>query len=136
MRIDIVQNEQSRPISLVLGQQVVGQGVQGLLESDVAQGAAPDAEHDQVVGPGPALLASCANAFQNFLGLTRERLLALCEDDTVLGVQLLWNMTTTMSQRVRFVLWQLERETIKRRQQEQASDQPAEDRAAEQQPSP
>lgn len=43
------------------------------------------------------------------LGLTRERLLALCEDDPELGTQLLWNLTMAMSQRVRFVLWQLQR---------------------------
>jgi CRP-like cAMP-binding protein len=51
------------------------------------------------------------------LGLTRERLLALCEDDPVLGTQLLWNLTTAMSQRVRFVLWQLDRSLQKQSSQ-------------------
>jgi CRP-like cAMP-binding protein len=55
------------------------------------------------------------------LSLTRERLLALCEDDPLLGVQLLWNLTTAMSQRVRFVLWQLER-TLHRHGAEQSND--------------
>jgi pimeloyl-ACP methyl ester carboxylesterase/CRP-like cAMP-binding protein len=43
------------------------------------------------------------------LALERQRLLALCEDDAVLGTRLLWNIATAMSQRVRFILWQLER---------------------------
>jgi pimeloyl-ACP methyl ester carboxylesterase/CRP-like cAMP-binding protein len=43
------------------------------------------------------------------LTLERQRLLALCEDDAVLGTRLLWNIATAMSQRVRFILWQLER---------------------------
>jgi pimeloyl-ACP methyl ester carboxylesterase/CRP-like cAMP-binding protein len=43
------------------------------------------------------------------LALERKRLLALCEDDAVLGTRLLWNIATAMSQRVRFILWQLER---------------------------
>ena len=43
------------------------------------------------------------------LALDRERLLALCEDDAELGSQLLWNIATVMSQRVRFILWQLQR---------------------------
>jgi pimeloyl-ACP methyl ester carboxylesterase/CRP-like cAMP-binding protein len=67
---------------------------------------------DLVAGPDGATV----------LGLTRERLLALCEDDTVLGVQLLWNMTVTMSQRVRFVQWQLQREWHKKAEEEQAPD--------------
>lgn len=43
------------------------------------------------------------------LALDRDRLLALCEDDAVLGTRLLWNIATAMSHRVRFILWQLER---------------------------
>lgn len=43
------------------------------------------------------------------LALERERLLALVEDDPELGNQLLWNIATVMSQRVRFILWQLRR---------------------------
>lgn len=43
------------------------------------------------------------------LVLTRERLLALCEDDTALGYRFLWNISQAMSRRVRFVLWQLNR---------------------------
>jgi pimeloyl-ACP methyl ester carboxylesterase/CRP-like cAMP-binding protein len=43
------------------------------------------------------------------LVLTRNRLLALCEDDTALGYRFLWNISQAMSRRVRFVLWQLNR---------------------------
>jgi len=43
------------------------------------------------------------------LALSRERLLAISEDDAELGTQLLWNIATSMSQRVRFILWQLQR---------------------------
>ena len=43
------------------------------------------------------------------LALSRERLLALAEDDAELGAKLMWNLATSMSQRVRFILWQLER---------------------------
>ncbi len=43
------------------------------------------------------------------LALARERLLALCQDDAELGAALLWNIATSMSQRVRFILWQLQR---------------------------
>jgi CRP-like cAMP-binding protein len=43
------------------------------------------------------------------LALDRDRLLALCEDDAELGSQLLWNIASVMSQRVRFILWQLQR---------------------------
>lgn len=43
------------------------------------------------------------------LTLNRERLLTLCEDDAVLGTQLLWNIATVMSRRQRFILWQLNR---------------------------
>ncbi len=43
------------------------------------------------------------------LTINREKLLALAEDDAVLGARLMWNMSTAMSKRVRFVLWQLNR---------------------------
>ncbi len=43
------------------------------------------------------------------LALSRERLLTLCEDDAVLGTRLLWNISTVVSRRVRFILWQLNR---------------------------
>lgn len=43
------------------------------------------------------------------LALDRERLLALVEDDPELGSQLLWNIAIAMSQRVRFIIWQLNR---------------------------
>jgi pimeloyl-ACP methyl ester carboxylesterase/CRP-like cAMP-binding protein len=43
------------------------------------------------------------------LTLDRERLLALCEDDAILGTRLLWNIASALSQRVRFVLWQMQR---------------------------
>jgi pimeloyl-ACP methyl ester carboxylesterase/CRP-like cAMP-binding protein len=54
---------------------------------------------DLLAGPDGAMI----------LALERERLLALCEDDAVLGTQLLWNIAKAMSQRVRFILWQLQR---------------------------
>ena len=41
--------------------------------------------------------------------INREKLLALGEDDAVLGTRLMWNMSTAMAKRVRFVLWQLNR---------------------------
>jgi pimeloyl-ACP methyl ester carboxylesterase/CRP-like cAMP-binding protein len=44
------------------------------------------------------------------LVLSRQRLLALVEDDSELGARFLWNMSTAMSTRVRFVLWQLNQE--------------------------
>ena len=62
---------------------------------------------DLVAGPEGAIL----------LGLTRERLWALCEDDPPLGNQLLWNLTMAVSQRVRFVLWQLQRALHRQREQ-------------------
>lgn len=43
------------------------------------------------------------------LALDRDRLLALLEDDSELGTLLLWNIATSMSHRVRFILWQLQR---------------------------
>ena len=43
------------------------------------------------------------------LALSRERLLALMEDDPELSSQLLWNLANVMTQRVRFILWQLQR---------------------------
>jgi pimeloyl-ACP methyl ester carboxylesterase/CRP-like cAMP-binding protein len=43
------------------------------------------------------------------LALSRDRLLALCEDDAVLATRLLWNVAVSMSQRVRFILWQMQR---------------------------
>jgi len=49
------------------------------------------------------------------LALERDRLLALCEDDATLGTRLLWNVAVTMSQRVRFVLWQLQRASQRQR---------------------
>ena len=51
------------------------------------------------------------------LALERGRLLALCEDDAVLGTRLLWNVATAMSQRVRFILWQLQRASQRQRVQ-------------------
>jgi len=43
------------------------------------------------------------------LTLKRDDLLALCEDDAVLGTRLLWNIATAVAQRGRFFLWQLQR---------------------------
>jgi pimeloyl-ACP methyl ester carboxylesterase/CRP-like cAMP-binding protein len=54
---------------------------------------------DMIAGPGGV----------NILALERERLLALCEDDAILGTRLLFNISKTLAQRVRFVLWQLHR---------------------------
>jgi pimeloyl-ACP methyl ester carboxylesterase/CRP-like cAMP-binding protein len=53
------------------------------------------------------------------LALKRENLLALCEDDAVLGTRLVWNIATAVAQRARFILWQLQRAT--RRQTPQAA---------------
>ncbi len=39
--------------------------------------------------------------------LDRNNLLALCEDDAVLGTRILWNIGRAMSKRLRFILWQL-----------------------------
>jgi len=47
------------------------------------------------------------------LSLERHRLLALCEDDAVLGTRLLWNIARAISQRARFILWQLKRASQK-----------------------
>jgi pimeloyl-ACP methyl ester carboxylesterase/CRP-like cAMP-binding protein len=41
------------------------------------------------------------------LALNRENLLALCEDDAVLGTRLLWNVATAVARRARYILWQL-----------------------------
>jgi CRP-like cAMP-binding protein len=49
------------------------------------------------------------------LSLSRERLLALMEDDPDLGSMLLWNIAQAMSQRVRFILWQLQRANMRAR---------------------
>ena len=43
------------------------------------------------------------------LALSRERLLAVAEEDTVLGSRLLLNLAMALSQRTRYILWQLER---------------------------
>lgn len=43
------------------------------------------------------------------LALNREKLLALCEDDAVLGTRVLWNMAAAVAHRGRFYLWQLQR---------------------------
>ena len=47
------------------------------------------------------------------LALERTRLLALCEDDAVLGTHLLWNIAAAVAQRTRFVLWQLDRAMLR-----------------------
>lgn len=47
------------------------------------------------------------------LAFPRDRILALCEDDAVLGTQLLWNISTAVMQRMRFILWQLHRMTLR-----------------------
>lgn len=55
--------------------------------------------------------------------LNRERLLALCEDDSTLGTRVLWNIATAMALRVRFILWQLNR-ALQRTTAAQAAAQP------------
>ena len=42
-------------------------------------------------------------------------MLALSEDDPVLGARVMWNMATAMAKRVRFILWQLNRAEQKRK---------------------
>ena len=56
------------------------------------------------------------------LALERDRMLALCEDDATLGTRRLWNVAVTMSQRVRFVLWQLQRASQKKERSQRAAD--------------
>lgn len=51
------------------------------------------------------------------LTLERERLVALCEDDTALGTRVLWNISRAMALRARFILWQLQRALQKASQQ-------------------
>jgi len=63
---------------------------------------------DLVAGPDGATV----------LALERDRLLALCEDDPTLGTRLLWNIAVAMSQRVRFILWQLQRASQRQQEQE------------------
>lgn len=41
------------------------------------------------------------------LSLDRYRLLALCEDDSILGTRVLWNIGRAMAKRLRFILWQM-----------------------------
>ncbi|TAK10968.1 MAG: alpha/beta fold hydrolase [Anaerolineae bacterium] len=52
------------------------------------------------------------------LALDRQRLLALAEDDPEIGSILLWNIAKAMSQRVRFILWQLQRANQRARTEE------------------
>jgi pimeloyl-ACP methyl ester carboxylesterase/CRP-like cAMP-binding protein len=54
---------------------------------------------DVIAGPGGVTV----------LALSRDRLLALCEDDAVLGTRLMWNISAAVAQRGRFYLWQLQR---------------------------
>lgn len=54
---------------------------------------------DLITGPEGAVV----------LALDQDRLLALAEDDSDLGALLLWNIAKVMSQRARFILWQLNR---------------------------
>jgi cAMP-binding proteins - catabolite gene activator and regulatory subunit of cAMP-dependent protein kinases len=43
------------------------------------------------------------------LALSRQRLLALAEDDAVLGTRLLLNLAQAVSRRARYALWQTDR---------------------------
>jgi CRP-like cAMP-binding protein len=54
---------------------------------------------DVIAGPGGVTA----------LALSRDRLLALCEDDAVLGTRLMWNISAAVAHRGRFYLWQLQR---------------------------
>lgn len=62
---------------------------------------------DMIAGPEGATV----------LALARDRLLALCEDDAILGSRLLWNISVSISQRARFILWQLWRASQKQKTQ-------------------
>ena len=66
---------------------------------------------DLVAGPDGA----------SVLGLDRDMLLALAEDDPELGSKLLWNIAKAMSGRVRFILWQLERAIQRARDEKKSS---------------
>ena len=50
------------------------------------------------------------------LVLTKERLRALVDDDPELGSHFLWNMSTAMSRRIRFIQWQLNRAEERKRE--------------------
>ncbi len=52
------------------------------------------------------------------LAFERDRIRALCEDDAVLGTQLLWNISTALTQRARFILWQLHRALLRAEDEE------------------
>ena len=54
-RIDVVQHEQPRARTGLVGQQVVGRAVQCRLQRDVAQGRPADAQHHQVPHVGAVL---------------------------------------------------------------------------------
>lgn len=71
----------------------------GQITGELAMLDEGDRSADLIAGSEGALL----------LILSRERLRALCEDDAVLGTQLLWNIARVVSRRVRFILWQLNR---------------------------
>lgn len=71
----------------------------GTMAGEVAMFDEGQRTADLIAGPAGAVV----------LALSRERLLALCEDDAVLGTRLLLNLATVMTQRIRFILWQLER---------------------------
>ncbi len=71
----------------------------GAMAGEVAMFDQGQRTADLIAGPEGAVV----------LALSRERLLALCEDDAVLGTRLLLNLATAMTQRMRFILWQLER---------------------------
>jgi CRP-like cAMP-binding protein len=59
---------------------------------------------DLIAGPDGAVI----------LGLTQSRLLALCEDDAVLGSQLLWNFARAVGRRARLINEQRQRILRKR----------------------
>lgn len=69
-------------------------------------------------GRSADLIAGKAGA--TVLAFDRDRLLALCEDDAVLGTRLLWNIGTAMTQRVRFIIWQLQRASRRMEEEQQA----------------
>lgn len=73
--------------------------VEGQITGELAMLDEGERSADLIAGQGGVQL----------LSLSRERLLALMDDDPVLGSKLLWNMSQAMSRRVRFVLWQLNR---------------------------
>lgn len=63
------------------------------------------------------------------LALSRDRILALAEDDPELGSKVLWNLALAMTTRVRFILWQLQRANMRARAEQKLWEQEREQQA-------